>query len=1056
MIFADRIGDENAAPPPRFVVWTAKTGVEWRLTRLGFRSTSGMQKKLRKLIEISGIFDEDWYAKERPDLANSRRPLIDCFVVDAICNNATPTPLFDPLWYFEKNPDVAESGWCAIYHYLVSGGREWRAPSPYFDMDRIYESFKTQIEGSVTGTLLEAFFSVPSMASGLQFFDHEFYGKTSEFESLSFNELFKHFVTVGIDQGLNPHRLIDLSLFALPEERRVAFRELFTGKGDAAVSRSVKPYIDQEFYKSQCSNIEESALIHFLRTWKYNNAWIHPLVDLSECKKECHASANSCDPLSTFILEPERLRWPNRFFDTVDYQKRHSDSIEVNETAIEHYMRLGHLEHFDPSYKFSQKYYLRRHGEKVRSGWPALAEYLHNGAKSRAAPLPAKPFFDVTSGLNCEQIAQLIRTMVRPVATEPCVTVIVPVYQNIEYTLRCVWSLFQAEDKTVFKTILVDDASPDNSGAQLRALLRGIEGVEVKVNDKNIGFLRSCNSAASNCDTEFVCFLNNDTVVLNGWLDELVATYKNNSNVGLVGSKLVYPNGLLQEAGGIIWRKGVSNFGRMDDPAAPEYQYQRDVDYISGASILLKTDDWQSVGGFSDEFAPAYYEDTDLAMKIRSVGKRVIYQPFSTVVHFEGISSGADLSTGTKRYQAINAEKFEKKWEVQLDGMGQAEDYSRPVFNRSDRGRILVVDAELPRPDRDSGSVTSFHMLRILTKLGYRVTFMPSELEYEGRYVKNLQRLGVEVVHGPYVSNGLDWISKEGCHFDLFILSRAPVADKFFDLIKKSFPETPIIFDTVDIHHLRLLRECELLGDSSLRGPALKMKSLEMQMIRRADLNIVVSEYEVKYLESEIGPFPSMVMPLIYEKYQMKSSFEDRSGVAFVGNFRHPPNLDAVRYLVREVWPRVLDKGLDIDLNIVGSYGPEELQELDGERVNIIGYVEDLEAYLEGIRLTVAPLRYGAGVKGKVGNSLRMGVPVVGTPMALEGMGLVDGEHVILARDATSIADGIVSLHEQKELWERLSLAGKSRAEAKFGEATAMQKFDRALSALLYGAFRED
>ena len=174
MIFADRIGDENAAPPPRFVVWTAKTGVEWRLTRLGFRSTSGMQKKLRKLIEISGIFDEDWYAKERPDLANSRRPLIDCFVVDAICNNATPTPLFDPLWYFEKNPDVAESGWCAIYHYLVSGGREWRAPSPYFDMDRIYESFKTQIEGSVTGTLLEAFFSVPSMASGLQFFDHEF------------------------------------------------------------------------------------------------------------------------------------------------------------------------------------------------------------------------------------------------------------------------------------------------------------------------------------------------------------------------------------------------------------------------------------------------------------------------------------------------------------------------------------------------------------------------------------------------------------------------------------------------------------------------------------------------------------------------------------------------------------------------------------------------------------------------------------------------------------------------------------------------------------------
>ena len=187
-------------------------------------------------------------------------------------------------------------------------------------------------------------------------------------------------------------------------------------------------------------------------------------------------------------------------------------------------------------------------------------------------------------------------------------------------------------------------------------------------NQTNQGFLRNCNQAAKAARGKYIMFLNNDTKVTEGWLSSLVKLIESDPSIGMVGSKLVYPDGRLQEAGGILWSDGSGwNYGRLDDPDKAEYNYVKDVDYISGAAILLSVQLWKQIGGFDERFAPAYCEDSDLAFEVRKAGYRVVYQPLSKVIHFEGVSNGTDVNgTGLKRYQVENSKKLREKWRMSL------------------------------------------------------------------------------------------------------------------------------------------------------------------------------------------------------------------------------------------------------------------------------------------------------------------------------------------------------------------------------------------------------
>ena len=247
---------------------------------------------------------------------------------------------------------------------------------------------------------------------------------------------------------------------------------------------------------------------------------------------------------------------------------------------------------------------------------------------------------------------------------EPLVSIVIPVYNEFSHTYACLQSILENTEEIPYEIILGDDCSNDLT----KNIAQIVSHIKIIRNTENMRFLKNCNQAAMKAAGKYIVFLNNDTTVQEGWLSALLSVMETQENVGLVGSKLIYPDGTLQEAGGIIWRDASGwNYGRGKNPQASEYNYLKEVDYISGAAIMIRRSLWDQIGGFDERYAPAYYEDSDLAFEVRKAGYQVVYQPASVVIHYEGISNGSDITEGQKAYQIRNQKIFYEKWKEILE-----------------------------------------------------------------------------------------------------------------------------------------------------------------------------------------------------------------------------------------------------------------------------------------------------------------------------------------------------------------------------------------------------
>ena len=635
----------------------------------------------------------------------------------------------------------------------------------------------------------------------------------------------------------------------------------------------------------------------------------------------------------------------------------------------------------------------------------------------------AKPIIFPVDEKNCESFE-----LTFPKCEKPLVSIIIPVYNQYATTFSCLQSVLAHTNEVEYEVIIADDRSSDIT----ETISERVKHIRVARNEVNLGFLKNCNNAAKFAKGKFIVLLNNDTNPQPGWLQSLLDVFSEQKNVGLVGPKLLFEDGVLQEAGGIIWRDGSGwNFGRGQSPDAPEFNYVKDVDYVSGACVMIEKALWNELEGFDERFCPAYYEDTDLAFQIRARGLRTIFQPASSVVHFEGVSHGSDINSGIKKQQRVNQAVFRKKWKTELDskhyGVGV------DVFDARERENrlrtILFIDHYVPFYDKDAGSKSTFLYVKTMLEMGYRVKFLGANFFPHQPYTNTLQQLGVEVLYGEaYAKNWKQWLENNVGHIDVIYLHRPHITEDFIDdiLTLKGCPE--LVYFGHDLHYLRTAREADITGETKLLKVAEEWKERECAIFDKVDTVLYPSDLEVKAVKS-LKPEVKVDQLPLYVLSETNTSFvhAERKDLLFVGGFVHSPNVDAVKWLVQDILPSILSICPDLQLHIVGSNVPEQVEALAGEHVVVHGFLSDeaLEELYKSIRVCVVPLRFGAGVKGKVLEALQAGVPLVTTPIGAEG--IPEAERVMaIAESAAEFSENVATLYRNPESCEEM-LRGRSQ-----------------------------
>ena len=605
----------------------------------------------------------------------------------------------------------------------------------------------------------------------------------------------------------------------------------------------------------------------------------------------------------------------------------------------------------------------------------------------------------------------------------PLVSIVIPVYNQFNYTYLCLKSILKNSVDIEYEIIIADDCSTDST----KDIAKVVEGINVQKTPSNLRFLLNCNNAAKAARGQYILFLNNDTQVQDNWLKPLVDLIESDPKIGMVGSKLVYPDGLLQEAGGILWKDGSAwNFGNRQNANASEFNYVKEADYISGAAIMIKHSLWKELGGFDELFAPAYCEDSDLAFQVRKAGYKVLYQPKSVVVHFEGVSNGTNVNSGLKAYQVENSKKFYDKWKDVLEK--EHEENGVDVFHARDKSFnkpcILIVDHYVPTFDMDAGSKTVYAYIKLFVSQGYNVKFIGDNFYQSEPYTTVLQQLGVEVLYGPYYAKRWqEWIKDNSKFFDYIFLNRPHISIKYIDFVKKN-TNAKVIYYGHDLAFLRLAREAEITGEKRLLNESKQWKETELSLMRKADMTYYPSEIEINVIHDCDKKINAKVIPAYLFDDVTKSNYsaDDRKDLMFIGGFAHRPNIDAVEWMAKEIMPLLRKKLPGVKIHIIGSMMPDSFKNYEKDDFVLEGRLsdEELENFYKKSRMVIVPLRYGAGIKGKVIEAMKNGVPVITTSCGAEGI-TNSSKALLVVNEPKDIVNAIASTYNDVDKLKKLS-----------------------------------
>ena len=599
------------------------------------------------------------------------------------------------------------------------------------------------------------------------------------------------------------------------------------------------------------------------------------------------------------------------------------------------------------------------------------------------------------------------------------VSVIICCHGPTAYTRRCLESLAASGMSGGVDIILVDDASPEP------LLGPWPPGLTVRVirNAANQGFVASANRGAAASSAPYLYFLNNDTRVRPGFLTQALNLMRRLPDAGFVASKLVYPDGRLQEAGSALQADGAAaNLGHGASPHDYRFNHVRRVDYGSAAGLLVRREVFDALGGFSDAFAPAYYEDVDLQVRARQQGWATYYQPLSVVVHDRGGSYGQEAGSRSAMLQAAHRRVLVERHGAWLERKKDA----------AKKPHLYLFDTLFPSRDQNAGAVRCFELLTLLAE-SFQVTFIPLAAAGGAREWEALTQVGIRVAQDGGASQPVPVVrflhEQAAEKVPWCVLARPDGAARVLRLMRAQRPATRIIYDTVDLTFQRYqthLAQPPVDAASRLQDEQLyrRFRALETHLLQAADrVWVVTGEERSTLVRLALCPTEKVgVVPVVYAVQPTPASWSERRDLVFVGSFAHRPNVDAVRYAVAEMLPRLEASGVDGRLLVVG---PEsgQLAGLRHPRLEVLGYRSDLSQVFNRARVAFYPLITGAGMKGKVAHALAAGLPVVTTPLGAQGY--VGAENYMRIADAPA---GLVALlaevYSNASTWQSLREAG--------------------------------
>lgn len=640
------------------------------------------------------------------------------------------------------------------------------------------------------------------------------------------------------------------------------------------------------------------------------------------------------------------------------------------------------------------------------------------------------------------------RILEMPTSSDPKISILIILYNKAELTFECLHSIWHHAD-VPYEIILIDNASSDETNA----FINRVRNVTYHRNETNIGFPAAVNQGVRMARGEWVLLLNNDAEITRYMLSHLIRTGEEIPYCGAVGGKLVYPDGRLQEAGSVIWNDGSClGYGRGDHPDKPEYNFVREVPYVSGACLLIKKQVFMDAGLLDEKYSPAYYDDTDLCMKIRELGYKVIYQPKAVLIHHEFGSSSSEQAT---QLQERNRQWFRKKWGGSL-AQFPAPDSRQVIMGRSiNRGqlRLLFIDDRIPAPDLGSGFPRAYDILHTLADIDVEVTFYPFVFKEKSQpWTERLQQKGIEVFYDSEVGTvEFDQFYEERKqYYDAVWISRPHNMDRVIHEIKNRNPNQRIIYDAEAIYAVRDILRMQLQGHQLSEETKQEMIGSEMKKMEHADVVVAVSKQEKDLISKSTGK-PVVLVGHSVDNRATTNAMEERADILFVGSLLHADsqNEDAVLYFVRDIFPRI-QRELGVKFWIVGNTRLDSIKQLASKHINVVGKVDHFWEYYNRCRVFVNPTRYAAGSPYKVHEAFSHGIPTVTTPLIAEQLG-VDENTVLIGRHAEEFAQKVIQCYTNPEVWHRLRQNSLKLVDQKFSKQVYKDRLNQIRTAIGYG-----